>query len=121
MAGRRVQIAGLAAGSRFAPPPDLADRDADLRILLAHFPDSVDRLEPGAFDLVLSGHTHGGQICVPYPGGKVRLAGPQEPYPVGLYRLPQGTLVVSRGTGTTFVPFRFWSRPEAAVLVLRRA
>lgn len=119
VAGHTVQLVGCAVTSRYRPPAGLAEPDADLRILIAHFPDTVDRLRYGAFDLVLAGHTHDGQICVPYPGGKVRLAG-YNPYPAGQFTLPQCMLVVSRGTGTTFVPFRFASRPEASVLVLRR-
>jgi predicted MPP superfamily phosphohydrolase len=113
-----VQVAGLDPFSRTAPPGDLADPNADLRILLAHFPDSIDRLPSGAFDLVLSGHTHGGQICLPYPGGKVRFGGFRPPYSEGVFELPGTTLVVSRGLGTTFVPFRFFARPEALELIL---
>lgn len=119
ISGRRVQLVGCAPERRADPPVWLADPAADLRVLLAHFPDTVDHLPAGAFDLILSGHTHDGQICIPYPGGKLRCAGPREPYPVGRYRSDRGTLVVSRGVGTTFVPFRFLARPEASVLVLR--
>jgi predicted MPP superfamily phosphohydrolase len=116
--GRRVQVAGLRPESRFAPDAALADEKSDLRILLAHFPDTVDLLPAGCFDLVLSGHTHGGQICLPYPGGKVRFGQLHPPYAEGIFELGATTLVVSRGTGTTFVPFRFCSRPEASLLVL---
>jgi hypothetical protein len=63
---------------------------------------------------------HDGQICVPYPGGKLRLAHPTARYTAGLYRRPGGVLHVSPGLGTTFVPFRFFARPEATELVLRR-
>jgi predicted MPP superfamily phosphohydrolase len=123
--GRRIQLVGCAAESRWRPPVSLVDTTADLRVLLAHFPDTVAFLQPGTFQLVLSGHTHGGQLCVPAPGGKLHLSELSPPfrpaYPEGVFRLPQTTLVVSRGTGTTFVPFRFLSRPEASVLVLRRA
>jgi uncharacterized protein len=122
--GRRVQLVGCAAESRWRPPVRLADPTADLRILLAHFPDTVDRLPPGAFHLVLSGHTHGGQIRLPAPGGRLHLSELKLPlrpaYPEGVFRLPQTTLVVSRGIGTTFVPVRLLSRPEVSVLVLRR-
>jgi predicted MPP superfamily phosphohydrolase len=120
--GRRVQLVGCSPGSRYSPPAALADPAADLRILLAHFPDTADRLPEGLFQLVLSGHTHGGQICLPYPGGKVRfgdLGVPAPPYLEGCFELPGTTLVVSRGLGTTFVPFRFFARPEASLLVLR--
>jgi predicted MPP superfamily phosphohydrolase len=116
--GRRVQVAGLRPESRYAPDAALADEECDLRILLAHFPDTADRLPPGRFELVLSGHTHGGQICLPYPGGKVRFGGLRPPYPEGIFQLGDTTLVVSRGIGTTFVPFRFCARPEASLLVL---
>lgn len=122
--GRRVQIAGCeprAFMERRGRPWELADPDADLRILLCHFPDVVERMPPGSFDLVLAGHLHGGQICLPFPGGKLRLSSIGPPYPEGRFRLGATTLVVSRGIGTTFVPVRFCSRPQAAVLVLRCA
>jgi predicted MPP superfamily phosphohydrolase len=119
--GCRVHIAGLRPESRYAPDPALADEESDLRILLAHFPDTVDRLPRGRFALVLSGHTHGGQICLPHPGGKVRFGGLCPPYPEGIFEFGATTLVVSRGIGTTFVPFRFCARPEASLLVLEPA
>jgi predicted MPP superfamily phosphohydrolase len=106
---------------RRARPWELADPNAELRILLCHFPDVVDRIPAGSFDLVLAGHLHGGQICLPFPGGKLRLSSIGPPYPEGVFRLGTTTLVVSRGVGTTFVPFRFFSRPQAAALVLRAA
>ena len=101
-------------------PERLADPDADLRILLCHFPNVIDKLPPGVFDLVLAGHLHGGQICIPYGLGKLRLAHLRWTYAEGLYRRPGGVLHVSPGLGTTFVPFRFFARPEATELVLRR-
>jgi hypothetical protein len=121
--GVRVQLAGIDPRAFIAgrsPFGELADEQADLRILLCHFPHVVNRLRPGAYELVLAGHIHGGQICLPYPGGKVRFGGFRPPYPEGVFELPGTTLVVSRGTGTAFVPFRFFARPEAAILVLRR-
>ena len=97
----------------------LADSDADLRILLFHFPDVTERLPPGAFDLVLAGHLHGGQICLPAPQGKLRLEHLRARHWEGLHETPAGMLYVSRGLGTSFVPFRFLARPEATKLVLR--
>src|SRR5439155_20502176 len=102
-------------------PERFADPAADLRILLCHFPDVVDRVPPGTFDLVLSGHLHAGQICLPWPGGRLRLAHVRWTYIRGLYRRPGGTQHLSAGLGATFVPFRFLARPEATELVLERA
>lgn len=121
--GRRVQLVGVDPWSFIrhrARPHELADPQGDLRILLCHFPDVVAVLPPGAFDLVLAGHFHDGQIAVPYGFGKLRLGDPFCNYPRGLYALPAATMHVSPGLGTTFVPFRFSARPEATELVLQR-
>jgi predicted MPP superfamily phosphohydrolase len=124
MRGRRVQLVGVDPRTYMrweTRPWELAEPDADLRILLSHFPRIVDRLPDGAFDLVLSGHMHDGQICLPYGWGKVRIAHPRAPYNHGLYHRAGGVLHVSAGLGTTFVPFRFFARPEATELILESA
>jgi hypothetical protein len=121
IAGRRVQIAGG------HPAPDwkgrhlerLADPDADFRILIFHYPDITHWLPPGSYDLILAGHLHGGQICLPTPRGKLRLEHVWAPHWEGLHRTPAGALHVSRGLGTSFVPFRFLARPQATKLRLR--
>src|SRR5256885_8407294 len=61
-------------------------------------------------------HMHDGQICLPYPGGKVRLAHPRARYTHGTYRRGDTVMHVSPGLGTTFLPFRFFARPEATEL-----
>lgn len=119
--GCSVQIAGVdpltyAAGR--ARAERLADPAADLRILLCHYPAIARKLPAGAFDLVLAGHLHDGQITIPYPGGKLRLAHLRARETRGLYPYPGGLLHVSPGLGTTFVPFRFFARPEATELEL---
>ena len=92
-----------------------------LRILLCHFPYILSFLPPGLFDLVLSGHMHDGQIAVPLGRDrKYRFAHPSTRYNTGLYVQPGGTMHISPGLGTTFVPFRFFARPEATELVLQR-
>lgn len=120
--GRRIQLVGVDPRTymrREERPWALADPRADLRILLCHFPRIVDFLPAGTFDLILSGHMHDGQICIPYGRGKVRIAHPWAPYNQGIYHRPGGVLHVSSGLGTTFVPFRFFARPEATELVLQ--
>jgi uncharacterized protein len=118
--GRTVELAGvdprswLAKRSSGFPPSD-----ADLRILLCHFPTVLDRVEPGRWHLILSGHLHAGQIVLPYGKGKLLLAHPRAPYYQGLYTRGETTMHVSPGLGTTFVPFRYFARPEGTELVLR--
>ncbi len=119
----RLQVAGVDPVSfrRRVRPGALVDQNADLRILLCHFPDVVRWVEPGDFDLVLAGHLHGGQICIPTPRGKIRLEHLRARHWEGLYQTPVGQLYVSRGLGTSFVPFRFLARPEVTLLRLERA
>jgi predicted MPP superfamily phosphohydrolase len=64
---------------------------------------------------------HDGQISLPLGRTrKFRFAHPRVRYATGLYTGRAGTMHVSPGLGTTFVPFRFFARPEATELILRR-
>jgi uncharacterized protein len=122
--GRRVQLVGVEPreyARRIARPDRLADGDADLRILLCHFPGIARRIPPGTFHLVLAGHLHAGQIVLPLPGRNLNLAhlGARDVH--GLYWYGASALHVSPGLGTTFVPFRFFARPEVTELVVRSA
>ena len=122
--GSRVQIVGVDPKSYrtgTADPAALADPTADLRILLCHYPGVGRRLPAGAFHLILAGHLHAGQITIPFPGRPLALVHPRAPEVAGLYETPGGILHVSPGTGTTFLPLRFFARPEATELVLRGA
>ncbi|HJQ74953.1 MAG TPA: metallophosphoesterase [Gaiellaceae bacterium] len=123
--GRSVWIAGadprLIVRSRLRVDPNRLAREADFSILLCHYPRVLEQLEPGRFDLVLAGHMHDGQIALPFPGGKLRLAHLSERFNSGVYRSAAATMHVSAGLGTTFVPLRFAARPEATELVLRRS
>jgi predicted MPP superfamily phosphohydrolase len=123
--GRRISIAGASAerlmkGRAYDPAAHL-DVGADLRILLCHYPDMLPRLRSGWTHLVLAGHLHGGQICIPWPGGRVGLAHPRAG-PITALEACNGTVMhVSPGLGTTFVPFRLFAQPEVTLLRLRPA
>ena len=122
--GRRVQVVGVdprTYARREARPQELADAGVALRVLLCHFPGIAPRLPNGVFHLVLAGHLHAGQIVVPFPGGKLRLAHLRARDIEGIYRYGSTVLHVSPGLGTTFVPFRFFARPEVTELVVRSA
>ena len=87
-------------------------------ILLAHEPDFVDTVvTTNRFGLQLSGHSHGGQIVIPFlPRVRAELA---KKYTNGLYRVDRMQLYVSAGVGTTGLPqARLNCRPEIAVIVL---
>ncbi len=119
--GCRVQIVGVdprTYAARDAHPEELADPAASLRILLCHFPGIARRI-PDVFHLILAGHLHAGQIVVPFPGGKLRLAHLRARDVEGVYRYGSTALHVSPGLGTTFLPVRLFARPEVTELVVR--
>jgi uncharacterized protein len=96
--------------------------ERDLTLLLAHSPDQAERCrrEYDAVDLILSGHTHGGQVRLPFIGAPVNSAVHAELYEDGLRRRPWTQVYTSRGLGTTRLPIRFLARPEVTILELTR-
>ncbi len=98
-------------------------RPGTLRLLLSHHGEVAGRLAPGDLALVLSGDTHGGQICLPAPGvrgGRIMLSQPRARFREGFYDEDGSLVYVSRGVGTSFLPFRLLCRPEIVVFRLRR-
>jgi len=93
--------------------------DGDVSLLLIHRPpvpgDDLER----RYTLAFAGHTHGGQIRVPTPWGKVRVHREKLPFIQGIHRWGDGWLAVSAGIGTTFLPFRLATRPEVLLYRLR--
>jgi predicted MPP superfamily phosphohydrolase len=90
-------------------------------LLLAHDPDSFDEAADAGADLVLSGHTHGGQIAVPFVARAANLASFTHRYILGFYRRGRALLYVHPGLGTTGPPIRVGVAPEDTILVLRAA
>ncbi|MDP9283603.1 MAG: metallophosphoesterase [Actinomycetota bacterium] len=118
--GRRIELAGVDPRTWLARRrSNFAASDADLRILLCHFPRALDTVERGRWNLILAGHLHAGQIVLPYGFGKLLLAHPRAKYPEGVVERAGTTMHVSPGLGTTFVPLRLFARPEVTELVLR--
>jgi predicted MPP superfamily phosphohydrolase len=98
-----------------AQPPFL---DGDLvRVLLVHAPEAMLEVDATAFDLALCGHTHGGHIALP-GGVPILVPGPaSRRYAHGRYDLP-GTLIVSRGIGSTEVALRLNADPDVLLVEL---
>ncbi len=86
------------------------------RFLLMHNPQPIESIAHHGFDLVLSGHTHGGQISLPFVPPKVG-----NKYLAGLFYVGASRLYVCRGLGVTGVPIRFMTTPEIACFRLVRA
>jgi predicted MPP superfamily phosphohydrolase len=103
------------------------DPAADLRLGVMHSPEPqiMDQFAADGYDLLLAGHTHGGQVCLPGFGTLVTNCGIEPERASGLHRHPaQGEvnrpwLHVSAGLGTSpWAPVRFSCRPEATMLSL---
>lgn len=91
-------------------------------LAVVHSPDPAPELTALGWDLVVSGHTHGGQVCLPVRRALVTNCSIPNRLASGLARLGPGYLHVSAGLGTSkFAPFRLFCRPEATYLELRPA
>lgn len=87
------------------------------RILLEHYPSGVDQIRDLRFNLILAGHTHGGQIAIPFMH---KYSKPLDlgDYDRGLFQSPCGPLYVNPGIGTFYLNMRFCCRPEIALIEL---
>lgn len=87
-------------------------------ILLVHEPDFADTsAATGKFDLQISGHTHGGQVVIPYYGPPVLPVSGRK-YPIGLYKVGEMFQYTNRGVGTDTVALRINCPPEITIFVL---
>ena len=130
---REIEVGGLTIAAAGVDDPHI-DRDrydtiagaaspaANLRLGLTHSPEPrvLDRFAADGYQLVLAGHTHGGQLCLPYYGAIVTNSGLDRSRAKGPSRWGAGMqLHVSAGIGTSpYAPLRFCCRPEATLLTL---
>ena len=129
-AGSRIWLAGLDDPVCGHPDPDKAipvsirNLPEQPVILMCHAPDYADRLRVHpvgkSIDFMVSGHTHGGQVRLPFVGPLDLPPGGRK-YVEGLFRLGSMQLYVNRGLGTVGVPFRFDCPPEITSITLRAA
>jgi uncharacterized protein len=115
-------VAGVDDMSHGRPRMDILPRRdrRDFTVLLAHHPDQAEHVRRAVddVDLVLSGHTHGGQVRLPFIGAIVNSAANPELYEAGVRRRPWTQVYTTRGIGTTHLPIRFLAPPEIALLTL---
>jgi predicted MPP superfamily phosphohydrolase len=117
--GERVDLIGIRFWTkRQADIAPLMRGTSHNTILLAHDPRRLAEAAALKIPLVLSGHTHGGQVVLPLIGP---VAAQKFPVVAGIGSRDATTMFVSRGIGTVYVPVRINCQPEIAVLTLRSA
>ena len=82
-----------------------------------HYPQMANWLGEQRFDLILAGHSHGGQVRMPFYGA-LWLPDAVGPYQLGYYDTPAGPLFVNAGIGTYWFPLRWNCRPEVTVVTI---
>jgi len=125
--GQQLQIVGLTTYGSFPRAlsliEDLRAQAADrFRLVLAHYSDFITLSRGAQIDLYLAGHTHGGQVRLPYYGALLIDSLWQEDYEMGRYDVEGTVLFVSRGTGFSggYEPqVRFRCPPEVVLITLR--
>ena len=106
-----------------AGPPDRAEIDVAIGVTHAPYRRVIDAMAYDGMDLIVAGHTHGGQVCVPFYGALVTNCDLDTRRVKGLSLHSAGGktayLQVSAGLGTSpYAPFRFACRPEATLMTL---
>ncbi len=120
--GARLRVAGV--GDLWTDKQDVGraiggeTTDRDAVVLLSHNPDVAENLRDSRVGLMLSGHTHGGQIYVPGYGAPIVPSAFGQKYVRGLVQGPACQVFVSRGVGTISPPVRLFCRPEVVLITL---
>lgn len=92
----------------------------EFNLLLAHRPEYIESYIAGGAELILSGHTHGGQLRLPFIGGLIAPGQGLFPkYDAGLYKFDGAKMIISRGLGNSVIPLRFNNRPEVVSVTLK--
>ena len=90
-------------------------------IALSHRPEFIEAYAEHKLDLVLSGHTHGGQIRIPWLGGVIApMQGFFPKYDAGLFQNGKTKLIIHRGLGNSLFPLRINNRPEVILVTLKK-
>lgn len=100
----------------------LDTNDSDFTILVSHSPDIVYYIEDlSGIDLMLSGHTHGGQVTLFGTWAPESFMGTKSPYRSGHYIKDDTNIIVSNGIGTSIFPIRFFSFPQIVIITLKKS
>jgi len=125
ISGTPVWIAGLAFNNPLALEKTARTiQGGEFSVLLYHSPDLMPEVTEQRIDLYCAGHTHGGQVALPFYGALITMSRFGKRYEAGLYHDSNTWLYVNRGIGMVgrLAPrVRFWSRPELTVIDIRPA
>lgn len=124
LGGLSIELLGLDDTHIARQDLRLAPRSASERfgIAVMHSPDSAPEAAACGYDVVVAGHTHGGQVRLPLVGALVTNSDLPRRLASGLFRMGGSFVHVSPGLGTSkYAPFRFLCRPEATLIELRGA
>ncbi len=119
--GARLRLSGVDDLWEGAQDLDraLADtRQSETAILLSHNPDFAETITDPRVGLVLSGHTHGGQVVLPFVGAPRVPSRYGQKYLHGLVKTPHTQVFITRGLGTVTPPLRFCCRPEITLITI---
>jgi len=92
-----------------------------VRVLITHNPDSIEEVADAGIDLMLCGHTHGGQVAVPFIGPLIVPSNYGRRFAAGAFRVKATQLYGNRGLGLISPPVRLGVPPEVALITLHRA
>lgn len=118
--GSSLWLIGLASGNEGALNSSLGRIPPEaFKVFLFHYPDLIEDVSLSDIDLYCAGHTHGGQVALPFYGALVTLSKYGKRFESGLYQVGRTSLYVSRGVGMEGGPVprvRFFSRPEVTLI-----
>jgi len=121
--GESFYISGLSCKKPSEVKKVLADVPGDcFSIFLFHYPDLIKDIDNLNVDLYLCGHTHGGQVAIPFYGAIITFSKYGKKYESGMYKVGETILYVNRGIGMESSPapkVRFFSRPEITVIDIK--
>jgi uncharacterized protein len=113
IANGKINLIGVAHMTPKHPPP--VPKPGITNLLMFHYPAWVKRLDGRKFDLMLTGHSHGCQVRIPFYGPVMTPFAVDE-YDLGLFHTKSGPLYVTSGIGWFPVPIRFNCRPEVVLV-----
>jgi predicted MPP superfamily phosphohydrolase len=121
--GDRIRWGGVGDynnGNQLQSATTSAALTSDFVILLSHNPDYFPKVDKDKVDLVLSGHTHGGQVTIFGLWSPDFQSRYKAEYRTGVLKYNNTTLLVSNGLGTVTMPIRFFARPQIILIKLKK-